>query len=67
MVDLRLKYGPDYYKDIRAKVESHPGGSFRDPSFAKQASAKGVAVRQQKAKNKRDGQDKDIPGRHGVQ
>lgn len=60
MVDLRIKFGPNYYKEIRAKVESHPGGSFRDPSFAKQASAKGVAVRQQKAKNKRNGKDKTI-------
>lgn len=57
MADLRLKYGADYYKNIRAKVRSHPGGSFNDPKFAKQASLKGVEVR--KKNNEVLNEDKD--------
>lgn len=45
MTDLRLKYGPDYYKKIRKKVKSHPGGSFNSPELAKKAQALSVAAR----------------------
>lgn len=57
MVDLRKKYGDMYYKDMRGRVKSHPGGSFNNPEFAKEASQKGVDARKQKAKNKHNGEE----------
>lgn len=65
-MDLRLKYGPDYYKKIRGRVASHPGGSFRDPEAARAAQLKSVEARQKNkegVKRKQDGKQTKESGR----